>query len=244
MCANYGEVTALALDPIEKKPLARFRPGTTVLSVGSYGCNLHCPFCQNADIAQARAGEVPARHVTPDQLVAEALRLRERGCIGIAYTYNEPSISYEFVHDTAVAAHEAGLVNVLVSNGMICAEPLRVLAPYLDAANIDLKGPSQAFYDYVGGDYETVKQAIRILFEAGCHVEVTTLVIPDRNDDLDGIEDIARWLASVDPSIVYHLTRFFPCYRERDLPPTPRKTLEAAKKRARRHLHTVLLGNI
>lgn len=244
VCANYGEVTALCLDPIEKKPLARFHPGTTVLSVGSYGCNLTCPFCQNADIAHPRYAEPIVRHWEPSELAAQARALADRACIGLAYTYNEPLVSYEFVRDCAKEARAAGLVNVLVSNGMACAEPVRALAPYLDAANIDLKGPSQAFYDYVGGDFATVQQTIRLLSEAGCHVEVTTLVIPKRNDDLDGIERIARWLATIDPAIPYHLTRFFPCYREQSLPPTPLATLTAAQERAKRHLQTVLLGNV
>ena len=128
---NYGLATSLALDPIEKKPLARFHPGSTVLSVGSFGCNLSCPFCQNASIAQAGEHEVRWRRVEPGELVEQALRLADRGCIGIAYTYNEPLVGFEFVRDCARLAHEAGLLNVVVSNGMICDEPLEELVPLI-----------------------------------------------------------------------------------------------------------------
>lgn len=241
---NYGLVTSLALDPIEKKPLARFRPGSTVLSVGSFGCNLSCPFCQNASIAQAGRNDVSWREIAPDELVAQALGLRASGCVGIAYTYNEPVVGFEFVRDCARLAHEAGLVNVLVSNGMIEEEPLKELSPLVDAANIDLKGFSQGFYDLVSGNYATVRRTIEVL--AGlpaCHLEVTTLVIPGLNDDPDAIEEAARWLASLDPGITYHLTRFFPRHRMTDRPPTPIKTLQAAQRAARRHLDDVVLGN-
>lgn len=244
ICENYGQLTALALDPIEKKPLARFHPGSTVLSLGSYGCNLHCPFCQNASIAMAGPGQVRTRYWSPEQVVAQSCALRDRGCIGIAYTYNEPCVFYEYVRDTARLAHQAGLVNVLVSNGMIASEPLDRLAPLIDAANIDLKGATQEFYDSVGGSLHAVQQTIQALVRAGCHVEVTTLVIPGKNDDPADIAALARWLANVDPYIVYHLTRFFPCYRMADAQPTPLSTLRAAQQAAEPYLHTVILGNV
>lgn len=241
---NYGLATSLALDPIEKKPLARFHPGSTVLSVGSFGCNLSCPFCQNASIAQAGEHEVRCRRVEPDELVEQALRLVDRGCIGIAYTYNEPLVGFEFVRDCARLAHEAGLLNVVVSNGMICDEPLEELVPLIDAANIDLKGFSQDFYDLVGGEYLTIRRTIERLAAApSCHLEVTTLVIPGLNDDVGQIADAARWLASLDPGITYHLTRFFPQHRMADRPPTPIATLREAAVSARRYLRYVRLGN-
>jgi pyruvate formate lyase activating enzyme len=244
VCENYGQLTSLALDPIEKKPIARYHPGTTVLSLGSYGCNLHCPFCQNASIAMAGPGQVPTQYWSPKRVVQQALALVDRGCIGIAYTYNEPCVSFEYVRDTAQAAHEAGLVNVLVSNGMIAPEPLEEIAGLIDAANIDLKGATQRFYDWVGGDLETVKRTIERLVRAGCHTEVTTLVIPGHNDDRSDIAAMARWLGSVDRRIVYHLTRFFPQYKMTDATPTPISTLRAAKRVAERYLDTVLLGNV
>lgn len=241
---NYGLATSLALDPIEKKPLARFHPGSTVLSVGSFGCNLSCPFCQNASIAQAGEHEVRWRRVEPDELVEQALRLADRGCIGIAYTYNEPLVGFEFVRDCARLAHEAGLLNVVVSNGMICDEPLEELVPLIDAANIDLKGFSQDFYDLVGGEYLTVRRTIERLAAApSCHLEVTTLVIPGLNDDVGQIAEAARWLASLDPGFTYHLTRFFPQHRMADRPPTPIATLREAAVAARRYLRDVRLGN-
>lgn len=241
---NYGLATSLALDPIEKKPLARFHPGSTVLSVGSFGCNLSCPFCQNASIAQAGEHEVRWRRVEPGELVEQALRLVDRGCIGIAYTYNEPLVGFEFVRDCARLAHEAGLLNVVVSNGMICDEPLEELVPLIDAANIDLKGFSQDFYDLVGGEYLTVRRTIERLAAApSCHLEVTTLVVPGLNDDVGQIADAARWLASLDPAITYHLTRFFPQHLMADRPPTPIATLREAADAARRYLRDVRLGN-
>ncbi len=241
---NYGLATSLALDPIEKKPLARFHPGSTVLSVGSFGCNLSCPFCQNASIAQAGEHEVRWRRVEPGELVEQALRLADRGCIGIAYTYNEPLVGFEFVRDCARLTHEAGLLNVVVSNGMICDEPLEELVPLIDAANIDLKGFSQDFYDLVGGEYLTVRRTIESLAAApSCHLEVTTLVIPGLNDDVGQIAEAARWLASLDPGFTYHLTRFFPQHRMADRPPTPIATLREAAVAARRYLRDVRLGN-
>lgn len=241
---NYGLATSLALDPIEKKPLARFHPGSTVLSVGSFGCNLSCPFCQNASIAQAGEHEVRWRRIEPGELVEQALRLADRGCIGIAYTYNEPLVGFEFVRDCARLAHEAGLLNVVVSNGMICDEPLEELVPLIDAANIDLKGFSQDFYDLVGGEYLTVRRTIERLAAApSCHLEVTTLVIPGLNDDVGQIAEAARWLASLDPGFTYHLTRFFPQHRMADRPPTPIATLREAAVAASRYLRDVRLGN-
>ena len=198
--ANYGRITSLALDPIEKKPLARFRPGSKVLSVGSYGCNLRCPFCQNASIACAGESDVPWREIAPAELVDAAASLAPEGNIGLAFTYNEPLVGLEFVRDTARLAHERGLANVLVSNGYVNNGPLREVAPLIDAANIDLKGFTQDFYDLVGGDLTTVKHTMEALAATpSCHLEVTTLVIPGLNDSDQEIAEAAQWLASLDP---------------------------------------------
>ncbi|MEC4185107.1 AmmeMemoRadiSam system radical SAM enzyme [Adlercreutzia sp. R21] len=241
---NYGRVTSLALDPIEKKPLARFRPGTNVLSVGSYGCNLRCPFCQNAAIACAGERDVPWREIAPAELADLAASLMPEGNIGIAFTYNEPLVGFEFARDTARLARERGLVNVLVSNGSVNDGPLREVAPLIDAANIDLKGFTQSFYDFVGGDLATVKHTIEVLAaEPSCHLEVTTLVIPDLNDNEQEIGAAAQWLASLDPGIPYHLTRFFPCHRLADRPATPPATVHKLADVARRHLKHVYVGN-
>ena len=242
--ANYGRITSLALDPIEKKPLARFRPGAKVLSVGSYGCNLRCPFCQNASIACACERDVPWREIAPAELVELAASLMPEGNIGIAFTYNEPLVGFEFVRDTARLSRERGLANVLVSNGSVNDGPLREVAALIDAANIDLKGFTQSFYDFVGGDLDTVKHTIEALAaEPGCHLEVTTLIIPGLNDSEDEIDAAAAWLASLDPGIPYHITRFFPCHRLQDRPATPPATVHQLAATARRHLKHVSVGN-
>ena len=242
---SYGRITSLALDPIEKKPIARWRPKTTVLSLGGYGCNMRCPFCQNASIAQAGCDDVAWREVVPAEVVAQALALSDRDCIGIAYTYNEPLVNWEFVRDTALLAHDAGLANVLVSNGMATEWVISQLAPLIDAANIDLKCFDGQSYRSLGGDLETVRCTIEALAASpSCHVEVTTLVVPGLSDDDAQIDAMARWLASLDPSIPYHLTRFFPQHRMRDAAPTPVSTLHRLASVASRHLDTVLLGNV
>ena len=242
---GYGRITALALDPIEKKPIARWRPGTTVLSLGGYGCNMHCPFCQNDDIAQAGPDDVPWREMAPEQIVQQALALTGRNCIGIAYTYNEPLVNWEFLRDTGTLAHESGLVNVLVSNGMANSGVIAQVAPLVDAANIDLKCFTDQGYQRLGGHLGTVKHTIETLAALPtCHLEVTTLVVPGISDDDTQVDAMARWLASLDPSIPYHLTRFFPHYRMTDVAPTPLRTMHRLHDVAARHLPTVLLGNM
>lgn len=242
---GYGRITSLALDPIEKKPIARWRPGTTVLSLGSYGCNMRCPFCQNASIAQAGPDDVAWREITPREIVDMALGCADRRCIGIAYTYNEPLINWEFLRDTGQLAHDAGLANVLVSNGMATEHVLDSVAPLVDAANIDLKCFSAEGYRSLGGDLGAVKRTVETLAALPtCHLEVTTLVVPGLSDDDAQVDAMARWLSSLDSSIPYHLTRFFPQHRMRDAGPTPRETLHRLKDVASAHLETVLLGNI
>lgn len=241
---SYGRITSLALDPIEKKPLVRFMPGSMILSAGSFGCNLRCPFCQNASIAHAGIDDVLWQEITPEQLAEQAIRLKVRGNVGVAYTYNEPLVNFEFVRDCAKLAHDAGLVNVLVSNGMANAEIITELAPLLDAVNIDLKGFTQDFYDFVEGSLDTVKQTIKLLVDCPtCHVEATTLVIPGKNDTDEEIDALARWLASLDYEIPYHVSRFFPCYKMSDTKPTSVRTVYHLAEVARRHLRYVYTGN-
>ena len=241
---NYGRITSLALDPVEKKPLAQYMPGSKVLSVGSYGCNLRCPFCQNASIACAGSADVPWREVSPEALADEALELAPRGNIGVAFTYNEPLVGYEFVRDTACAVHERGQKNVLVSNGYVNEEPLSQLLPLIDAANIDLKGFTGDFYRWVGGDLATVRRTIETLAATPtCHLEVTTLVIPGKNDSFEEIAAAAQWLAELDEGIVYHITRFFPCHHCQDHPATPVRTVYALADVARCYLPYVYAGN-
>lgn len=238
---NYGRLTSLALDPIEKKPLRRFHPGGLVLSLGSFGCNLRCPFCQNAEISMAGA-EFPARDYSPEALVQLALALRPRGNLGLAYTYNEPLVGYEFVRDCAAMVREAGMFNVLVTNGTIEEAPWRALLPLIDAVNIDLKGFTEAWYRRLGGDLETVKRSIALAAEA-CHLEVTTLVVPGCNDGEDELRALSGWLASLSPDIPLHISRFFPRRRMNDLPPTPVDTVYRLAAVARERLRYVYTGN-
>lgn len=241
---NYGRLTSVALDPIEKKPLARFRPGSVILSIGSYGCNMRCPFCQNASLACARQDTVQWWQSTPQEVVDMACSLEQKGTIGIAYTYNEPLIGYEFVRDTGRLAHGAGLVNVVVSNGMINPEPLSELTEVIDAANIDLKGFSDSFYRWAGGDFETVKHTITTLAHTPtCHLEVTTLIVPGINDDPTLMGEMASWLATLDPDIPYHITRFFPCHKLTDREPTEVALIHQLVEIARGHLNHVYPGN-
>lgn len=244
---NYGKVTSLALDPIEKKPLTRFLPGSKVLSVGSFGCNLRCSFCQNYTIACMHLDDddLPVSELSPHTLVEQALSLQSRGNVGIAFTYNEPLIGFEYVRDAAILAHEAGLKTVVVSNGYATKKTVREVFAHIDAANIDLKGFSQDFYDLVGAPhgFATVKSTIQYTAQL-CHVEVATLVIPDLNDSTEQMDAQARWIAGIDADIPLHINRFFPAYRMRDKRPTPVARLQQLAAVARRHLRFVFVGNV
>ncbi len=239
---NYGKAVSLALDPIEKKPLRRFHPGSMILSVGSFGCNLRCPFCQNHEISMAGEGELRCEDVSPTALAALAGEMKTRGNIGAAYTYNEPLVGYEYVRDCAEEIRARGMVNVLVTNGTIEEAPWRALLPLIDAVNIDLKGFTTAWYSRLGGDLETVKRNIAIAAES-CHVEVTTLLVPGENDGEDEIRALSRWLAGVSPDIPLHLSRFFPRYRMTDRPPTDVETVYRLAGTAREVLVYVYTGN-
>lgn len=245
---GYGRLTSIALDPIEKKPLARFRPGTYVVSVGGYGCNLRCPFCQNWEISQAGEKDARWREVSPERLVALALDARRRDArvSGIAYTYNEPLVCWEYVRDCARLAHEAGLVNVLVSNGCVGPAVVDGLEGLLDAANIDLKGFSDELYDACGGapgSLGAVRATIeRLSADPRCHLEVTTLVVPGMNDSDDEVGAMAEWLSGLG-DVTYHVTRFFPRWRMTDRPPTPVGVVRRLADVARRHLSHVYVGN-
>jgi pyruvate formate lyase activating enzyme len=238
---NYGLITSLSLDPMEKKPLKRFHPGTLILSVGSFGCNLKCSFCQNWTIAHTDAGTAK---LTPQALVSKAASLKAKGNIGIAYTYNEPSIWYEFVYDTCTLAKKEGLLNVLVTNGFISHKPLLDILPFVDAMNIDVKAFTAGFYKGIcRGVLDNVKESVQLAAKH-CHVEVTTLVIPDLNDSIDEIENLSKWLSSISPDIPLHLSRFFPNYKMSHINPTPKDTLFSVKKVADKYLNHVYLGNI
>lgn len=246
---SYGLLTSAALDPIEKKPLYHFHPGSHILSLGSFGCNLRCPFCQNYTISQAgRDGfegqQLPMDRTSPKEIVAAAQRLEETsGNIGVAFTYNEPLVGYEFVYDTARLLKEAGLAVVLVTNGQIEKDPWLHLLPYVDAVNIDLKGFTQSFYDWIGGDLKTTKAAIEMAAEQGVHVEVTTLVIPGRNDRDEEMAAEAEWLTGLSAELPLHLSRYFPRYRSK-IPMTPVETLQRLRRIAGARLRFVHLGNV
>lgn len=236
---SYGKVTSLALDPIEKKPLYHFYPKTMILSVGSYGCNFRCDFCQNYQISMEHP---ETETIMPGELVETADILKERGNIGIAYTYNEPLVGFEYVLDCARLAHKRSLKNVLVTNGFIETKPLKELLPFIDAMNIDLKSAYNSFYNKLGGNFEKVLDSIR-LATAYCHVEVTTLVIPGENSSTKEIEDLAKAIASIDDAIPYHITRFFPRYKMHNYQPTPVETIKTLVEEAKKHLCHVYLGN-
>ncbi len=240
---NYGHITSLALDPIEKKPLACFYPGSLILSVGSFGCNLNCPFCQNHSIAMAGQKEVETLVVTPETLAREAYEARTRGNIGVAFTYNEPLVGYEFVRDTAKLVHECGMKNVVVTNGSLSEEAANEILPYIDAYNIDLKGFEQTYYDKLGGSLEYVKTFIQ-LAASYAHVEITTLVVPGENDTSEEIGRLAKWLASIDKDMPLHLTRFFPRRNMKDKEATNIDLLFQLQKEAKKYLNRVFVGNV
>lgn len=240
-CNSYGRITSLALDPIEKKPLREYMPGSLVLSLGSYGCNLHCAFCQNSEISQADA-RTAWRELSPHDLLRLALSLVVQGNIGAAYTYNEPLVGFEYVFDCARLLRENGLKNVLVTNGFANETPFNELIGLIDAANIDLKSFSDDFYTWIGGSLDTVKRNI-VSAASRCHVEVTALIIPGKNDSPDEMDELSRWLAGVDKNIPLHISRFFPRYRLTDIPPTPVETVYALADIAKQHLKSVYTGN-
>lgn len=237
---NYAACTSAALDPIEKKPLYCFHPGSRIFSVGSWGCNLTCAFCQNWEISQRRAA---SERLTPQRAAAIAEDLSKRGNIGIAYTYNEPTLSYEWILQTAPLIHTNGQYNVMVSNGYIEKEPLANLLPFIDAWNIDLKSYQDGFYQRLcQGTLAPVLQTIAQA-AARSHVEVTTLIVTGENDTPEEMESLARHLAAIDRRIPLHLTRYFPRYRLQ-APATPLTTLQTLRDVAKKYLDTVFLGNV
>ncbi|RDV84280.1 AmmeMemoRadiSam system radical SAM enzyme [Ammonifex thiophilus] len=236
---NYGACSSCAVDPVEKKPLYHFYPGHTILSLGTWGCNLRCLFCQNWEISQ---GNPPTVNLEPAQ-VLDMLRAQGPRCIGVAYTYSEPVVWYEFVLDTAKLVKEAGYKNVLVTNGFINEEPLCKLLPYVDAMNIDLKSFRDEFYRRLcRGRLEPVKRTIEQVHRR-CHLEVTTLLVTGENTGEEEIEALASWLAGLSPDIPLHLSRYFPNF-EFTAPPTPLEDLYRARDIARRYLRYVYLGNV
>ncbi|NJD99234.1 AmmeMemoRadiSam system radical SAM enzyme [Thermococcus sp. LS1] len=243
---NYGKISSMASDPVEKKPLFHFWPGSCAFSIGTVGCNMHCKHCQNWEISQADESFPYIRNVFPPEVVELAKRY---GCESIAYTYNDPVIWYEFVLDTAKIARREGLNNILVTNGYISEEPFRELAPYIDAMNIDIKAFSDEFYMKIASvpSGEPSKRIAEIAKkEFGIHVEITYLIIPTLNDREKEIRAFARWVVeSLGDDTPVHFSRFFPHYKLTHLPPTPLETIEMAYRVAKEEgLKFVYTGNV
>ncbi len=239
---SYGKWLSISLDPIEKKPLRCFYPGRQILSVGTFGCNMACPFCQNYTLSRAGGGDYPTYDLSPQELVDLALREKSRGNIGLAFTYNEPLINYECVLETAALARENDLETVMVSAGQINKSYLEKLLPYISAWNIDLKCFTEEGYKKLGGDLHTTLQTIRLASNVS-HVEITTLVVPGLSDDLTAFRKEVDFLASINPDIALHLSRYFPAYRYKEAP-TRVSLLKDMQKIAQEKLGHVFLGNV
>jgi len=241
----YGKLVARNVDPIEKKPLYHFEPGTLSYSIATAGCNMSCGHCQNYQISMLapRTDPIPGYESTPAEVVSDAL---STGCSSISYTYTEPTIFMEFARDCAAEAKSKGLTNVFVTNGYMSEESAALAGKFLDAANVDLKAATEDHYRKIcGAGLQPVLDTIRALHEAGVWIEVTTLVIPGYNDDDASLEFMASFIASVDPVIPWHLSRFFPTYKLQDAPPTPVETLEKAGRIGEgTGLKHVYLGNV
>ena len=252
VAVNYGRVTALALDPIEKKPLSRFCPGSKILSYGSYGCNLFCPFCQNYDISRTDGSEFePEDKMTPEGLAEIAYKFKGRGNIGVAYTYNEPLVSYEFVRDTARLVHDMGMKNVLVTNGTAELAVLEEILPYIDAMNVDIKSMSADTYrDVLKGSLAMTKAFIERAVK-DCHVELTMLIVPGMNDSEEEMRELIDWISGltdkdgniIGDKIPLHISRFFPRYKMTDRPATDVDVIYKLADIAGEKLEYVYTGN-
>ncbi len=237
---NYGEITSISLDPIEKKPLNHFKPSTHILSVGSFGCNFHCGFCQNYMISQFRA---ESEYVSAENLVNTALETKDN--IGLAFTYNEPTVWFEYMYDCAKLLKEIAPDKsvVLVTNGYINEGPLKAILPFVDAMNIDLKSLDNEYYRKIcKGSLLPILKTIKTA-EKDCHVEVTTLLVSGENDTLEEVEEIAMFLNSINDKIPLHLSRYFPNYKFNN-PPTDLGFMKEAEKVAKKYLQNVHLGNV
>ncbi|MGD0280759.1 MAG: AmmeMemoRadiSam system radical SAM enzyme [Dissulfurispiraceae bacterium] len=224
----YGKVVAKHIDPIEKKPLFHFYPGSSSFSISTVGCNFRCLHCQNFEISQfpKQNKDIPGEEMSPEQVVEEAWR---SGCESISYTYTEPTIFFEFAYDCARLAHKKGIRNVFVSNGYTSPDAIRLIAPYLDANNIDLKGDDAFYRKVVGARLQPVLDTIKLMKQLGVWVEVTTLIIPDYNDSDDFLTFAAEFIKSVDAAIPWHVSQFYPTYKLLDKPRTPLNTLRGAR---------------
>ncbi len=242
----YGEVIAAHVDPIEKKPLYHFLPGTTSFSIATIGCNFRCPFCQNWQISQATKREKKGRQgydFNPEDVVYEA---KSRGCKSISYTYTEPTIFFEYAYETAKLAHEEGIGNIFVTNGYMTPEALETINPYLDACNVDLKSFKEEFYKEIcRAHLEPVLDSIRLMRKLKIWVEITTLVVPGQNDGEEELTEIARFIHDLDPDIPWHISRFHPDYQYTEARPTPLDTLHKAYNIGKEQdLRYIYIGNV
>ena len=240
----YGKVCAVHVDPVEKKPMFHFLPGSGAFSIATAGCNLHCLFCQNWEISQTDPEQITNQDLPPLEVVRAARKAR---CSSIAYTYSEPVIFYEYVEDTSLLAREEGIRNIMVTAGFINREPLRRLCKVVDGANVDLKGFTEKYYREVCfGNLKTVLDTLVTMREEGLVLEVTNLVVPTLNDDMDQINSMCRWIArNLGEDVPLHFSRFYPTYKLKKLPPTPARTLERARKTAQdAGLKYVYIGNV
>lgn len=237
---NYGEISAISLDPIEKKPLFHYKPGSEILSIGSFGCNFTCGFCQNYAIAQFKP---TTESISVDSLIEKAKAYKSQHSIGIAFTYNEPMMFYEYVLDASKRCKEEGLDVVVVTNGFINSEPLKALLPFVDAMNIDLKSFSEDFYrSECTGRLEDVLRTIELASKQ-CHVEVTTLLITNHNDTEEEVRKIAEFISDIDKDIPLHLSRYYPTYKFKE-EATDIKKVKLLAEVAREYLNYVYVGNI
>lgn len=241
--ANYGKVTSIAFDPMSKMPFSSFHAEDMILSVGSYGCNLACPFCKSNEISTSGPGMVPTKTFTPESLASTALDYRDHGNIGLAFTYNEPLIGWEFVRDAAKRIHEHGMVSVLITNGAASLEVLEELLPYIDAMNIDLKAFHEEYYSsYVSGDIFMTMDFIERAAK-DCHVELTTLIVPGENDSEAEMECEAKWIAQLNGGkgrkIPLHIKRFYPRYKAANKKATDLERLERLASVAGKYLDNV-----
>jgi len=238
---TYGVISGYSLDPVEKKPLYHFFPGHNILSIGSYGCNMRCDFCQNYNISQ-NTPEFLRQEITPEKIVSDALNSKKN--IGIAFTYNEPVIWFEFMRDVAISAKKVGLFTVMVSNGYVNSDPLDEIIQFIDAYNIDLKAFNNEFYrKLTGADIEPVRNGLKQIAKAGKHLEITTLIIPGQNDSEKEMALQADWIAGeLGKDVPLHLSRYFPRYK-RDDPATSEETLIRLFETASEKLDNVYMGN-
>jgi pyruvate formate lyase activating enzyme len=238
---TYGVISGHSLDPVEKKPLYHFFPGHNILSIGSYGCNMKCDFCQNWHISQ-KNDESFSDKTDPETIAREAVNSLKNA--GLAFTYNEPVIWFEFMRDTALKIKEKGLYTVMVSNGFVNREPLNEIIGFIDAFNIDLKAFNESFYKKLtGAELKPVKDSLRQIAKAGKHLEITSLIIPGRNDSIDEMEAESKWISDeLGNETPFHLSRYFPMYKRND-PPTPQETLARLFETASVNLKYVYMGN-